>query len=295
MKLSQEQEGEIIIFGKAVLWSLFPIMTTLTYSSLSPLASLSWTTVFAALFFGIILTIRKKWGEIKNISAMKDIAMAALLIGICYYGFMFWGIQKSSPGNVSIIALSEIFFSFLFFNMWKKEYFDRKHILGAIFVIAGAIIVLLPQELALGKGDSLILIATMFAPFGNFFQKRARKKVSTEMIMFLRSLFIIPFFFGASYLLGEMASAETLKTSLWFLIINGMVLMGIAKILLIEGIHRISVTKAISMSSISPLFTMIFSYFILKDMPTTWQLLSFIPMFIGVMLLTLKKSKQAKA
>jgi len=288
MNLSEEHKGEVIIFSEALIWSLFPIITILSYSSLSPITSLGWTTGFAAIFFAIMLTIKKRWSDIKNISALKDILLAVFFIGICYYSLMFIGIKNTSPGNVSIIALAEIFFSFLFFNIWKKEYINKKYIIGAILIVIGAVIILFPQGLSFRKGDIFILIATMFAPIGNSFQQRARKKISTEGILFIRNLIVFPFFFGAAYLLKETATFPEIKSSLLFLIINGIMLLGLSKILWIEAIHRISVTKAISVSSISPIFTLIFSYFILKEVPTSWQLLSFIPMFFGVILLTSK-------
>ena len=54
----------------------------------------------------------------------------------------------------------------------------------------------------------------------------------------------------------------------------------------VEGISRISVTKAIALGSLSPLFVLIFAWLILHQMPTVWQIISLVPFFFGVLLLT---------
>jgi len=291
MKLSQEKQGEIIIFGEAFLWGLFPVITILAYSTLSPLLTYSWSIIFATIFFGILILIRKKWKDLINLSAFKDILFITLFLGIIFYGLIFTGLKFTSAGNASIIALMEVFFTFILFNVWKKEYVHKNHIFGAILMILGALIILLPQLNSFNIGDIIIFIAVLFAPIGNYFQRRAIKKVSAESIMFTRGILSLPFILLLAYFFGESISFNGLSDSLLFLIINGVLLFGLSKILWLEGIRRISVTKAISLSSIAPLFTLISAYFLLGDIPTIWQLLSFIPLFFGIILLTSNKNR----
>jgi drug/metabolite transporter (DMT)-like permease len=61
----------------------------------------------------------------------------------------------------------------------------------------------------------------------------------------------------------------------------------------LEGIHRIAVTKALALGSISPVFTLIFAWLLLNQTPNVWQLTSLVPMIFGIFLLTdqLKLSK----
>ena len=60
----EERKGELFIFSEAVLWSFFPIVTVLTYSALPSLASLAWSTLFAAMSFGALVLYRKTWREL---------------------------------------------------------------------------------------------------------------------------------------------------------------------------------------------------------------------------------------
>ena len=78
----------------------------------------------------------------------------------------------------------------------------------------------------------------------------------------------------------------------WFLLLlNGVVIFGISKIFWVEGIHRMSVTKANALSSLNPFITLIFAWLLLKDAPTVWQLSALAPMILGVILLGINKEK----
>ncbi|MBI2599509.1 DMT family transporter [Candidatus Daviesbacteria bacterium] len=289
MILNKERQGETFIFAGAVLWGLFPVITVLSYNQLSPLLSLGGSTLFSSIFFALLLSLKKQWHQIKNLSALKYILLVTLFSGILYYLFYFFALRYANAGNVSIIALTEIFFSYLLFHFFKKDPLPIWHISGAILMIIGAIIVIYPNIKEFRGGEVLMLMGATIAPFGNFFQQKARKMVSSEMIMFIRSLLTTMFVLLTAFVLKNSFSVPNLRDSLTFLIINGVFLLGFSKIMWIEGIHRISVTKSNALSSISPLLTLFFAWILLQHPPTFWQLFSFIPMFFGVIFLGITK------
>ena len=289
MILSSERKGEIFVFSEAILWSFFPIITIISYNNLSPLISLAGSSFFAAIFFAVFVSVKHKWNEVKNVSAVKDILLATLFLGFLYYFLLFVGLKYTTAGNASIISLTEAFFSFIFFNIWKKEHLSVGHIAGCVLLVLGALIVLLPSGTKLHTGDILVLSAAAIAPFGNFFQRRARAKVSSEVIMFIRSIIVAILVFSIALLSKpHLPLFGNIKTSIIFFFVNGFILLGLSKVFWIEGIYRISVTKANALSSVSPLLTIFFAWLILKNVPTIWQFYSFIPLFIGILLLTKK-------
>lgn len=291
MSLSETRKGEIYIYAMVLLWSLFPIITQLSYASISPLVSLGWSLIFAALFFALVLTIKKSWGKLKDLSIYKDILLGTLFLGVIFYVLFYLGLKSTSAGNASLVALMEVFFSYLFFNFWKKEYISFGHTLGAIFMVLGAAIILFPQIGKFHSGDWLILLATACAPFGNYYQQKARKNTTSEVVLFIRTLVSIPIVFIIAKVFYPHASLVHVGKSLVFLLINGILLLGLTKIFWVEAIHRISVTKAISLSSLEPIFVLFFAYLILGQIPTKLQLLSFIPLAIGLYILTKKKNE----
>lgn len=289
MKLTKEREGELFIFTESALWSLFPILTILSYNKASPLVSLGISTIFATIFFAIALTLKNKWHEVTNTSAFKDILLTTFFIGIVYYLLYYFGLQYTSAGNAGIITKIEIFFSYLLFNVWKKDHLPHLHKAGAVLMVIGALIVLYPNLHEFQPGDLLILAAAFFPPFGNFFARRARAKVSSETIMFYRSIITAAVIFLLIFIFKNTFSYSDLKDSFIIFLIIGVFLLGLSKVLWIEGIMRLSVVKANALGSISPLLTLLFAWLFLQNIPTVWQLLSFIPMFLGVIFLGMNK------
>jgi len=291
MKFSTQRQGELYLIAGIFLWSVFPIFAQLSYAVVSPFTSLAVSSLFSALFFGVVLTIRRRWTELFNTQALIYSLYSTFIVGILYYLLYFLSLRYSSAGNVSILALSETFFSFLLFHVWKKEYIPKIHIYGASLILLGAVIILIPSMTMFHIGDVLILIGAAIVPFGNFYVQKARRMVHTETIMFVRGIVGSCVIFLFSLLLHNASSLPQIIRSLPFLMMNGVFILGLSTLLWVEGIHRIPVTKANALSSLGPLITLLFAWIIFKTSPTSWQLLSFIPMFIGVILISKKMAK----
>ncbi len=289
--MTETKKGEIYIFLETLLWALFPVITLLSFSSLKPLASLALSTLSASVFFGFVITKKKLWKEVFSKTARKEILLGTLFVGVIFYLLQFFGISHTTAGNAALISQMEIFFSFLVFNVYKKEYFDTSHIFGALLMLLGALIILLPKSSQINPGDIFILLSTVAAPLGNVFQQKAMKKVSSFNIMFWRNTLSFPIFFLLMFIYGQNFSGADLQKSLWLVIFSGVFLFGISKILWLEAIHRIPVVKANALNCIGPLFTIIFAYFLLKQSPTIWQLLAVLPLSLGILILT-KPSKK---
>jgi drug/metabolite transporter (DMT)-like permease len=117
-------------------------------------------------------------------------------------------------------------------------------------------------------------------------QQKAKKISSTETILFLRSILAVPFLLLIAYMFRQNFQIHQVKESIWFLIFNGVIIFGFSKMLWIEGIARISVTKANALNSLAPLFTLFVAWLVLHQLPTIWQIVSLVPFFFGVLLLT---------
>jgi|SRR3989344_6651710 len=287
MNLSETRKGEIFVLTTSLLSGLFPVIALLSFKSLEPILSLAWSTMFASIFFAVLLTVNKKWHEFLRKDIIPDLLAVVLIIGIINYGLFYTGIKLTSPGNVSIIGLTEIFFSFLLFNVWKKESISGSQIAGIAFVALGALIVILPEKgISFNPGDLMILAVNFIAPIGNYFQRRARKKVSSLNIMFARSIITFPIMFILARALSYNISFGEAKEAFWFLAITGILILGLSKILWIEAIHRISVTKTAALNSIYPIFTLIFAFLLLNQTPTLRQIIALLPIAFGVYLLT---------
>ncbi len=284
--LTKTRQGELCAFGQAFSYSFFPIVAILVYSRLSPLYTAAFSTLTAAVFFAILLTLQKKWHEFKVKSAHINIFVATFIIGVVFYALVFIGIQKTTAGNASIISLMEVFFSMFILRLWKKEFLTKPHIVGAILMVMGAFMVLFQEGLQINSGNAIILAATALPPVGNYFAQKARQQVSSFMIMFIRSLISGIFLLLLSRVFGPFPSFSVLAHSAIYIVLIGVIFMGLTKIFWMEAIHRIPITKAIALESVGPLSTMVFAYSILGEIPSVWQLLGILPIFAGIWLLT---------
>lgn len=286
--LSKTKQWELFTSSSIFFWSLFPVITILSYSWVNHIFSLAWSTLFSSIFFAIVLTIQKKWWEFKVKNVWKDLFIATLFIWILFYFFFFWWLSKTTAWNAAIMWLMEIFFAFCFFELILWERSPIKHYYWAMLMTVWAIIILFPWEIKLNLWDLLILIWTIMPPIWNYFMQKARKKVSSTFIMFFRSIVATLFLFIFAYSFSDIPTVNELIESLPFIIIIWFLLLWLSKILWIEGIHRISVPKAVSMNSIWPAFTLLFAFFILKEIPTVYQIMWLIPIMIWWILITRK-------
>jgi drug/metabolite transporter (DMT)-like permease len=115
------------------------------------------------------------------------------------------------------------------------------------------------------------------------------------MILLVRSAISTPIVLISACLLKERFLITDLKSSAVLILINGLLLLGFSKILWVEGIHRISVTKSNALASIAPPLTLLFAWLILHNIPTLFQLLSIVPILFGMALLSMNKRPASRA
>lgn len=294
MGILRSRVGELCILLSALLWSLFPIVTILATSRLSPLYSAGISSTVATLFFATIVTIRGRWSDATAPGIWRDIILASLCMGVLFYGLYFIGLRHTSAGNAAILTLMEIFFSFLILGWFLgHEPLHMRNVLGGLSMFLGALLFLLPGRSTFHGGDLLILLATACAPLGNMFVKKARKTVSTAFILCCRCLIGSVFLFLLAAVFEPLPSAHALGSSLAFIAANGILIMGIHTILWVEAIHRIPITTAISLECIDPLFTLILAFFILHEQVQLVQIAGFVPIVIGIALLVRRGAEQS--
>lgn len=285
MKLTETRKGEIYVISSYFLGAFFPIVSILTFSTLTPLYSYGLSILIATVFFAIMVTVKKKWSDFKKYEALKYSLASGLILSIVFYILLFMGFKHTTAGNAGIMLLMEIFFSYVVFRAFMKENIKGGHIIGAFIMVMGAMIILFPGEIKINTGDILILLGTMIAPFGNHFQQKARDLISAEYHLFVRDLTATVIIIPLAYLIEGEISMSQINASLFFIIINGLILLGVAKIFWVEAIHRIPVAKAISFGPIAPAITLTFAYFILGETPTLWQFAGLIPIAFGALLI----------
>lgn len=283
--MTKEREGELLMIGLSILESWFPILSIVAISYIGALHTYAFS-LFISLFFFLTLMFKKNlFIELKNKDAYKDLLLTSFWI-TTLFALVFIGMQFTTAGNMSVIIFTQLFFSYLYFNVFGDEKISFLHSIGAFIMGIGAIIILIPDDLTFNKGDLIILVAAAIAPVANFYSKRARGHCSSITILGFRTIIALPVIALLAWIIEPEISLEALDKALPYVALIGLVVFGFSKILWMEALHRISITKISAMIALVPPMTLLFAFIYLNEIPEFRQILGIIPVLIGGYLLT---------
>lgn len=283
--MQNERKGEILVAILSILEGLFPIFSLFTIALIGAIYSYAFVVFIATLLLTAILLMKKQWSTLFIRKAQKDLLLTSLFITMMFL-LLFLSLRYTSAGNVAVLIFLQLLFSYMYFNIFGSEELTRLHTLGAFIMGSGAVIILFPEDLQFNIGDAMALAAAAIAPIANLYQKRARTHVGTITILTYRNIAALPVLFTMALLLEPLPEQAKLITALPYLLAIGILVYVIAKILWIEALHRISITKMSAMVALIPLFTLVFAYFVLHEVPTLRQLLGIVPIIAGGYLIT---------
>lgn len=283
--MTKEREGELLMVGLSILESWFPILSIVAMSYVGALHTYMYSLVIAFFFYIAIMYKRDRFKELKNKAAYKDLLLTTFWITFIFT-LIFIGMQYTTAGNMAVIVFLQVGFSYLYFNVLGKEKMNTIHLIGAIIMGVGALVILFPEDFAFNKGDWLILISAAAAPVVNLYQKRAREYCSAETILGFRTVVGFPFVALLAYFLEPAVRYEDFMSALPYIFLIATGIYVAAKIMWIEALNRLSITKLSAMLALLPLFTLIFAYFYLGEVPEFRQMLGILPILIGGYLIT---------
>jgi len=283
--MTRERQGELLMLGLAMIESWFPILSIVAMSYIGALHTYMYSLVIALVFFIAMMLKRNRFEELKNKEAYRDLLLTSFWITTLFL-LVFIGMQYTTAGNMAVIIFLQLLFSYLYFNVLGKEPIDTIHLIGAFIMGVGALVILVPDDLSFNKGDLLILIGAVIAPFANFYQKRARVHCSSETILGFRTVVGLPFIAAMAWYFEPATTYEGFVSALPYLLLIGIAVYVISKIMWIEALHRISITKVSAMMGIVPVMTLLFAYFYLGEVPELHQLMGIVPVLLGGYLIT---------
>ena len=283
--MTKEREGELLMLGLSMLESWFPILSIVAMSYVGALHTYMYSLMVALVFFLAIMYQRKRFGELKNKAAYKDLLLTTFWITLIFT-LIFVGMRYTTAGNMAVIVFLQVLFSYLYFNVLGHEKMEKMHLAGAVTMTLGALIILIPEDFALNKGDLLILASAAMAPIVNLYQKRAREHCSAETILGFRTLVGLPFVALMAYIYEPAVSQEALMSALPYIFLIATGVYVVSKIMWIEALNRIAITKLSAMLALLPVMTLFFAYLYLDEVPQIRQLAGIIPVLIGGYLIT---------
>jgi len=283
--MKKEREGELLMVGLSILESWFPILSIVAMSYVGALHTYMYSLIIAFFFYMAIMYKRDRFKELKNTAAYKDLLLTTFWITFIFI-LIFIGMRYTTAGNMAVIVFLQVGFSYLYFNVFGKEKMDTIHLIGAIIMGIGALIILFPEDFTFNKGDWMILISAAAAPIVNLYQKRAREYCSAETILGFRTVVGFPFVALLAYLLEPAVTYDAFISALPYIFLIASGIYVAAKIMWIEALNRLTITKLSAMLALLPVFTLIFAYLYLGEIPEFRQMMGIIPVLVGGYLIT---------
>jgi drug/metabolite transporter (DMT)-like permease len=269
---NKESSGTMIILIVAVFWGMFPILVNKGSQHFQPIF-FGASSIIVGGITALILSLLKK--DIKNIFNRKAFPWAmgvALFTSTLSYGIMFIGSKLTSGINTSALMLSEIIFTILITPFFGEKTTLNK-ILGGVLVLVGALIILFKGG-DLNFGDFLVIICTVFLPFGNYFGKKALEHISPENLLALRYLFSGIFLLLMSFIFEDSSKMLPSLASFWpYVAVNGILFLGLVNSLWYKGLKKLPISKAVFLLMTYPIFSLIFLVVFYKEIPNLFQVI----------------------
>lgn len=292
--MKSETSGAIFILLASMLWGGFAVLVNKISHLITPLTFAACSTLLASLVPLFFLIKNKHGAELKNKKNYFNLLMITILVVIIPYTLLFIGASQTSGTNTSLLLLSELAFTLIIMPFFGEKSGTAK-LLGALAIFIGAIFILYNGTLEFNRGDILIIFSTFTYPFGNIFAKRALKISSPSTILFVRFLFGGLFITLLAFIWeNPLAQIAPLKNYWPFVAINGILALGLCKLLWYQGFKSLDITKASSIGKTSPLFSLFILVFFLHEQLSLYQIIGIIIMFCGIYLTITRKSIDPK-
>ena len=244
---------------------------------------------FASLMYVVFFALKR----IKIFEIIKKNLRIVLIIGIlATIGSMFWtyAISFSGPNKVSFIFQFNTVFTVFLGIIILQERFGKIESLGVLTAIIGVLVLTY-------SGDKLNFLSTVFTlaaafcySLANFIAKLNVKKVDPMVLAGGRSFFVFLLFLIISLTTGRVQT-DIPNIAFGYAFLGALTGAFIGFTFFYKALEKIKISKVITIRSIDPLFTTMFSFFILSIMPTTSQLVGGFLIIIGVVILSLYKEK----
>ncbi|KKW40107.1 hypothetical protein A2424_01440 [Candidatus Peribacteria bacterium RIFOXYC1_FULL_54_13] len=287
MVTKQERRAEAFVLGSAAIGGGFPIIANQAVRVFPAFAFAGMSAVVGACSHLLLLLVGRT--QLPRISRQMwvDLMGVALCNSVFALVFIFLGTQYTSGINTALLMQSEMLFSFLVFTFLFGERAAKKEYAGAFLVFLGTVCILYNGSFAFNRGDLLIILGTVFYPFGNRFAKRALLHLPASFILMFRCAVSAVVFLTLSVLFGDFSLRvlPAARTYWWLIVLYGVVVLVGSNLCWYRGLRALSLTKAVSIILSSPVFSLLFAAVFLKEIPTMYQIIGFVVTLAGLSVL----------
>lgn len=267
---------------------LFPIFSYFALQTLPTFWLVAFSIWVSILFWLIIFFKEKHYKQYKKKEILIPTFFSALFLGAWWLLYFFW-IKYSSPSIASILLLLQSFFAFIIFNLFWKEEYHIKQVIWALLMFVWWIIILYDWSSFINLWAWIMFIAWIIFTIWNYYTKQASLEWANPFFLLINRNFLIVIITSILALIFVWPiDVELIKQNIIWIFLIWFFVLFLWKALWVIALSKLNSFVAISSFPIIPLLVIIFSFLILKEIPSYREVLWFIPILIGALLLTKK-------
>ena len=278
-----------------LFWGMSFVWTSIVFRYYGPI-----TTVFLRLVLSTIILFAGIWvfGKLEKIRKedYKLFILSALFNPFLYFIGESYGLKLTSSTVSAVIITTIPLFTPIVAFYTLGERLTKLNIAGIIVSFLGIIIMLFYKNFSLNTsplGLILLLFAVASAIIYVVFLKKLSVKYSAFFIIAVQNLIGVVFFLPL-FLIIEFDQFITVKPD--FVLISSLLSLAvfcssIAYVFYTISTKEIGISRTNIFTNLIPVFTAIFSYFILSEYFNFQKILGILIVIIGLFLSQIKKSK----
>ncbi len=277
-----------------LLWGMSFVWTAIALRYYEPISIIFMRLSISTIFLFVSLKLMGKFEKIQR-SDYKLFIMSALFNPFLYFLGENYGIKLTSPTvSAVLIATIPLFAPILAFFMLREK-LSILNIIGMLISFFGVIIMLLNRSFSLEAsplGIAALLLAVASAVAYSIFLKKLSSRYSPIFIIAIQNLIGLTLFLPV-FLVFDFNHFITIKPS--FEVISSIIALAvfcssIAFILFTIATREIGVSKTNIFANLIPVFTGVFSFFIIGEDLNSQKLIGISLVVGGLFFTQLKKS-----
>lgn len=271
-----------------VFWGISFVWSTQVYQNLNPTTTIFLRLVVATIFLTAILYVFRLNEKVRK-NDLKLFALAAMFEPFLYFIFEGYGLKNSSPiigsGIIALIPLVTPIAAHFFL----KEQLTVMNVVGLIVSFVGVIVMLVTRDLELAtspKGILFLCGSVVVAVGYSIALIRLTKLYKPLTITWVQNIIGMIYFIPMVFIMERFEPSNFANVSEYIvpLVCLGVFCSAIAYSLWAFAFSKLGASKANVYSNLIPVFTAIFSYFIIHESLTTNKLLGIALVVIGLIL-----------
>jgi drug/metabolite transporter (DMT)-like permease len=267
------QENQIFVYALVILsmlfWGMSFVWSTIVFRYYSPVTTVFLRLLISSAFLFLIVFIVGKQEKIKK-EDWKLFLLSAFFNPFIYFIGESYGLKLTSSTISAVIIATIPLFAPIGAYYFLKEKLTKLNFLGLFLSFAGIVIILASRDFGLNAspwGVLLLFVAVFSAIVYAIMLKKLSEKYSAFFIVAVQN--IIGAIFFSPYILifdfQKLISVELNSELLFSLVALAVLCSSLAFVFFTISTRKIGVSKTNVFANLIPVFTAIFSYFILAE------------------------------